>query len=434
MARRGAKRSASRELSSSRAGKKPSPSGAKSRSKSPSPGPSRPSTGGVAASSGPAPRPAKSNGLLFLTPPKTRRVQPDSDLPGAINQFPDVKFPKSKGFENRAVDCYRSAVLAALFHVPGFYRYMGMLHRDCHLKGAQCLLCRLQDLCYNYYAAEDPKKAGGVAKAPPRLYKKFHEAVELNLPEFYNELKQNIQVNAQSDPREFLEYLLREQIRPKQSPADSISYEQMFELETKQSWTCADCGVTRTNPSEETMHAGFYVRLQVPDARNGRSLRLFMEQSELFSANVERRCDTAQCIIAERAFGRDGPVRRVTTTIVRAPEVLFVGLQRIDPNFLVKDFTRVNYPEVLDLSPWVESTEIAGDLNYRLDAVVAHKGDSIDSGHYIAAVRKHYEDGFEIVDDDNLVGPTQDGSFRELQRPQSFSEEAQAMILMYSKL
>ena len=70
------------------------------------------------------------------------------------------------------------------------------------------------------------------------------------------------------------------------------------------------------------MHAGFYVRLQVPGARNGVSLRKFMLLSELFSANVEMRCDTAQCVITERAFGLDGPVRQVNTTIVRAPEIL----------------------------------------------------------------------------------------------------------------
>lgn len=105
--------------------------------------------------------------------------------------------------------------------------------------GTTLTICDSPSLCYNYYACEDPKKEGGVAKAPPTLYNKFHEAVRLNLPEGYYELKDNIELDAQSDPREFLEYLLREQVKPKQSPEDSISYEQMFELETKESWTCS---------------------------------------------------------------------------------------------------------------------------------------------------------------------------------------------------
>lgn len=82
------------------------------------------------------------------------------------------------------------------------------------------------------------------------------------------------------------------------------------------------CGETRSSLSGVTMHAGLYVRLKVPGAKNGRSLRFFMQESEVFSAKFHRRCSTAECIVAERELSPEGPERQVDTTIVRAPEVL----------------------------------------------------------------------------------------------------------------
>ncbi|WPB00667.1 uncharacterized protein RHO25_005287 [Cercospora beticola] len=368
-----------------------------------------------------------------------RQVQPDQGMEGRWSEFPDVWFPASKGLYNRGNDCYRSAVLQALLHLPAFYRYMGVIHRNCTTHSSGCLVCCIQDICHVYWAYEgisvDDEWAmipSGVHAVDQSLYDEFHQALEANLPADFEDLKNDILLNAQSDAREFLGYLIREQIQSKKSDGDGISFDDMFELETQQAWTCTDCGRTKSDKSK-TMQLGLYVPLNQEGLEDGRTLKSCLESN--FASTFRIRCDSAFCIAntASTEQHSDGPERQVVTTITQAPEVLFIQFGRFD-NLANKIFTEIRYPEFLDLNAHREPGLVDEECIYRLDSVVAHKGSDIDSGHYVAAVRRIDEDGFLVVDDSDEIAVSRGGDFQEMLKPTSQGWKGEAFILMYTKL
>ncbi|KAM3423320.1 hypothetical protein BST61_g759 [Cercospora zeina] len=197
---------------------------------------------------------SKWEGFLVWRQDLGRQVQPPYTSGGRWSEFPDVGVPTSKGLNNRANDCYRSAVLQALFHVPAFYRYMATIHR----------------------------------------------------------------------------------------------------------------------------------------------------------------------------------IYATSFAIMHAPEVLFLQFGRFD-NFARKISTEISYPEILDLNMHREPGVVNEECIYRLDAVVAHKGSNIGGGHYVAAVRKHHEEGFEVIDDAYEIASSRGGGFQEMLRPTSQGWGGQAFILMYKR-
>lgn len=280
----------------------------------------------------------------------------------------------------------------------------------------------------------------------PDICRRFHVAMEMekNKPDNLHELRNATQNGGQqADAAGFLEYLIREQIQRKQSPDDDIPYQDMFEIGLKESWTCHDCGHEHTK-SLENAGLGLPVSCVQPGMAMGRGLSWGMRQS--FVDQRELRCyNSTACIEAgkDALFGEDlpGAVRDFNYTIVRAPEILFIAVGCFDTQpdntgswvqKKIKD--RFNYPEHLDLGQHAEPG-VTDTFRYRLDSVIAHNGEQIQFGHYIAAVREwNSSDSFHIADDDRKICTHRDGKIREAQRPTSFGSEAQAQFLLYSKI
>ncbi|KAF2212965.1 hypothetical protein CERZMDRAFT_90530 [Cercospora zeae-maydis SCOH1-5] len=181
------------------------------------------------------------------------------------------------------------------------------------------------------------------------------------------------------------------------------------------------------------MQLGLYVPLDQEGLENGKSLQWCLQST--FADTFRVRCDSALCkaTAASSQDHPDGPEREAVTTITHAPEVLFIQFGRFD-NFANKISTQISYPEILDLNMHREPGFVDEECIYRLDAVVAHKGRDIDGGHYVAAVRKHHEEGFVVIDDADEIASSRGGGFQEMLRPTSHGWEGQASILMYSKL
>lgn len=320
-------------------------------------------------------------------------------------------------------------------------------------------MCRLQDLCYAYWFKDgqsrsqleaedciDDEDEEGHRSVDPGLCRRFHAAMEMdqNAADNFHELRDAIAAGGeQSDAAGFLGYLIQEQIQRKKLPDDAIPYKTVFDIEMKESWTCQECGYEHIKDHENS-GLGLAVPCGQEGMVNGRALSWGIEQA--FVDQREQRCyETQDCIDAGKdVFGEEelpGAVRNFKYTIVRAPEILFIDVRCFttgpDANFnwvesKIKD--RFNYPEQLDLSQYAEPG-INDAFKYRLDSVIAHRGDRIQSGHYIAAVRKwNSDDSFHIIDDDNWIGTSRDGKLREAQRPTSFGSEAQAQFLLYSKI
>jgi ubiquitin C-terminal hydrolase len=81
---------------------------------------------------------------------------------------------------------------------------------------------------------------------------------------------------------------------------------------------------------------------------------------------------------------------------VKLPRILIIQLVRFEedpqlsaPEHIVirKNTTRVEFPESLDMSPWVENSPSVGDCTYQLHAVLQHLGSYGERfNHYVACV------------------------------------------------
>jgi len=72
-------------------------------------------------------------------------------------------------------------------------------------------------------------------------------------------------------------------------------------------------------------------------------------------------------------------------------------------------------------------------MSYQLTGVVAHDGESLGVGHYVAAVRRRGRDGFSVISDDR-VGQPQGGGFEEMSDPIFGTERFDPYLLVYTRL
>ena len=145
------------------------------------------------------------------------------------------------------------------------------------------------------------------------------------------------------------------------------------------------------------------------------------------------KCETKACAI----YDEKGDVvdhkrgdRERFTKIVGGPEILVIQLVRADWRYgharKVKD--RVQYPDRLDLSEYMRGDEDL--LTYQLNGVVAHRGNTLNSGHYVAMVRSQRGDGFVLCDDIRI----DDGRTKAEVLAQAESKEWQSYLLIYQKI
>lgn len=100
------------------------------------------------------------------------------------------------------------------------------------------------------------------------------------------------------------------------------------------------------------------------------------------------------------------------------PPVLHLQLKRFEYDFMVDDLVKIDdfyeFPETIDLSPYVDS-EADGpklDYKYRLHGVLVHQG-SISNGHYYAMIKPDQDSPWLRFDDDKVWKVTHSQVFDE---------------------
>lgn len=83
--------------------------------------------------------------------------------------------------------------------------------------------------------------------------------------------------------------------------------------------------------------------------------------------------------------------------IAYCPDVLTVQLCRFDP-FGGKICTEIDYPETLDLSPYLINQ--GTPAKYKLNGVITHAGGGTRSGHYRSLVKNPADGSWTLVDDE----------------------------------
>lgn len=249
------------------------------------------------------------------------------------------------------------------------------------------------------------------------------------LPDMIEEFRHE----SQSDAWTFAQWLLM-LLQDKELPSDDVSFSHMFEITSEERWTCEDCGETSIlQLSEEIGMPRDGTGLSLGIAA-GPSTTLVECLENKFESTWRRRCYSEHCS-KWNVKEYDGPKRHITRKLTKTPEVLVLQVKRFDwgPRGPKKLFNKVQVEEYLNLGPFTKDRD---DVMYRLDGVVAHKGGSISSGHYIAAVRNAEGTGFVRANDDTQVGTSTGGrgSVLEMQNPRSWHSDFQPYVLTYSKV
>lgn len=137
--------------------------------------------------------------------------------------------------------------------------------------------------------------------------------------------------------------------------------------------------------------------------------------------------DGVQCN-SDACKGRRGNRERVLSVVV-GPEILVIQLVRmaydIKTGQMTKSMAQVDYSERLNLSRWSESP-----LMYQLHGVVAHDGETLDEGHYVAMVRSQSGDTF-VHCNDRIIDDTQT---REQVLARADSGDFRSYLLVYQKI
>ncbi|KAK5155641.1 hypothetical protein LTS14_005902 [Recurvomyces mirabilis] len=285
--------------------------------------------------------------------------------------------------------------MQSLLHVPLFCNYLGQMHQEDSHAEDKCVACAFQFLSYSYWYDRD--NAAVFPQAWIRgLYKALATAVEERDDHFFEPFVSTL---VQGDPVEFWDAIKEQLLAMENDGEESIA-----EL-LKTDWTvnteCRGCGHKDTRQSETQSIA---VAITTDDGLfNGQTL---VEDLEDYQKAVNK----VHCICVDTAeqLGEDigNQIRDEISTIQNSPEILIVQLKRFSFDTLTQTSSKVSgevdFDEELDLTNF---TDKQGKLKYLIHSVVLHHGDTVEEGHYVAAVRRPDSETFYLVDDSTVSGP-----------------------------
>ncbi|KAJ4347860.1 Ubiquitin carboxyl-terminal hydrolase 48 [Didymosphaeria variabile] len=191
-------------------------------------------------------------------------------------------------------------------------------------------------------------------------------------------VEQEFQPYAQADASAFVEWLLRKlfEIHGNVNFEWITQFEALFRILTVPFDTCRVCAIV--NEAAVEAATGLTINVRPNDNTVDEAFQNFIEND----TDAEYQCRSKTCKGANRFKERRWAVRA-------APRILRVTLNifayDVNAQYVRKIMHALTIGEILDLTQYQECTVVP--LRYRLSAVIPHRGNSADAGHYIANVR-----------------------------------------------
>ncbi|XP_068280587.1 ubiquitin carboxyl-terminal hydrolase 42-like [Nyctibius grandis] len=261
------------------------------------------------------------------------------------------------GLHNMGNTCFLNSVLQCLTYTPPLANYLLSLeHSKSCLQQGFCMMCRMEAHVYQVL------RTSGSAIQPWAVVRVL------------TRIGQHFQLGRQEDAHEFLRYTVSAMQRACLSGISNLDISsqattivhQIFGGFLRSRVTCLSCKAV-----SDSHEAFLDVSLDIKAASSvTAALEDFVKPEQLDGENCFKCSKCDKMVAASKRF-----------TVHRAPNVLTMCLKRFE-DFTGRKISKVvEYPEYLDLRPYMSQT--AGEpLIYSLYAVLVHSGGSCYAGHY----------------------------------------------------
>ncbi|KAI8985228.1 hypothetical protein BDB01DRAFT_789372 [Pilobolus umbonatus] len=285
--------------------------------------------------------------------------------------------------------CYYNAVLQCFNYTPQLAQYLMEHHKksECtkYEKDGFCGLCAVKDITHRCVWKERNTSKNIVVHP---------SSIGHNL----KIISSNFRRGRQEDAHEFFLAMLAAmqkgathhlgKLTPKQEET-SLIY-QIYGGKQRSQLTCYSCHA-KSNTFESFLDLS--VDINKVDTLQ-EALNNFVKV-DIIGADKENRYNCDACKNKVKAGKK--------TTIDRLPMVLPIHLKRFNFNphrgSMRKLNTQIQYPEILDMAPYVSEGKEPESTKYRLFAVLVHLGSHCESGHYISFVNAPDGSWYEMDDD-----------------------------------
>ncbi|KAI8147916.1 hypothetical protein BJV82DRAFT_532031 [Fennellomyces sp. T-0311] len=307
------------------------------------------------------------------------------------------------GLINGQNTCFLNSVLQCLTYTPPLAQYLLSAghKKQCKMPG-YCALCSMETHMYRVF--KEPKSTIRGAAILPKYFTANLQA-----------LSKTLRLRRQEDSHEFLMFLFTAFQKSllhglgKVSPEveESTVLHSIFGGRVQSQVRCHSC-----QAKSNTFEAFLDLSVDIHRANSlEMALKNYVKVDMIGGRDPDSKYKCSGCNQKVNA-GKQVTIRSLPTMMIVHLKRFTFDLER---GYMRKVSERIQYPEVLDMAPYVsdeEKSKIKGKSKYRLYGVLVHLGHSCSSGHYYAFIKS--SDGqWYMMDDEEVTKVTKKDVFRE---------------------
>ncbi|CAF0791822.1 unnamed protein product [Adineta steineri] len=282
------------------------------------------------------------------------------------------------GLKNMGNTCYMNVILQMLANITVLKDWISRNdHRTTCQQSEICALCWIEETLKGMHQkCKNELKPGLVPVYEP---KSFYEKLEV--------LSSQFKKGTQQDCMELLLSLFNH------TKESSILFD-IFKFQSQRVTQCEKCKTSEPGPIENNTIMQCSIPQPIVCSLED-CLDSYCEK-ELLTGDNAYQCDT--CNSKQDA--------ETKIEICSTPQVLLIALKRFQANNQGKLHSAVTYEEVLHLDNWLSkycSAKITKNHKiYHLSAVIIHRGNGMESGHYICYVKNEITNEWYEANDDSF--------------------------------
>uniref|UniRef100_A0A7N0UPS3 ubiquitinyl hydrolase 1 n=1 Tax=Kalanchoe fedtschenkoi TaxID=63787 RepID=A0A7N0UPS3_KALFE len=285
------------------------------------------------------------------------------------------------GLVNCGNSCYANAVLQCLSFTPPLTAYLlqGLHSKTCN-KRDWCFTCEFESLILKAKDGNSPISPIGIISKLPNIGSHLSNGREEDAHEFLRYVVDTMQAVCMNEARNKVSDTTEE---------DTTLVGLTFGGYLQSKIRCMKCGSKSERP-ERIMDLSVEIEGSIGSLKD--ALKRFTSTETL---DADNKYNCARCKSYQKA--------RKKLTVLEAPNILTIALKRFQAGKFGKLSKWIDFPEILDMAPFMSSASDDKAPVYKLYGVIVHLDtmNAAFSGHYVCYVKNIQNKWFKI--DDSVV-------------------------------